>query len=508
MTLAFSPAAVSHWIKQHAGARAHLASDSRGIFTGDVFFAFPGERADGRAYIAQAVAAGAAAVVGEAEGFDASRHETIPVIAVPGLKQVAGEIASHYYGHPTRQMQVIGVTGTNGKTTCTQWLSHCLSSAGIKCAVIGTLGSGFPNALAPTGFTTPQAVELQRQFASLLAEGAQAVAIEVSSIGLAEHRLAGTHFKVAAFTNLTRDHLDYHGTFDAYEAAKQSLFIWPELTDVVINIDDAAGARIAHHVRQAALPPRMWGTSLTQSSSVLADAVVSTAGLRWKGKIAAFELFHDGIGLDVRLPALGRYNIANALTVATCMLALDVPAAVVARTLSNVPEVAGRMNALGGDATPLVVVDYAHTPDALANAITALRPVAHDRAGRLICVFGCGGDRDPGKRPEMGRIASELSDRVIVTSDNPRSEEPKKIVEQILTGITKRNGTQALVDRASAIAAAIADAQAADVILLAGKGHESTQEIAGVKHPFSDAAQAREALKHWQAARTPVEGAA
>jgi UDP-N-acetylmuramoyl-L-alanyl-D-glutamate--2,6-diaminopimelate ligase len=219
-------------------------------------------------------------------------------------------------------------------------------------------------------------------------------------------------------------------------------------------------------------------------------------------------LFHDGIGLDVRLPALGRYNIANALTVATCMLALDVPAAVVARTLSNVPEVAGRMNALGGDATPLVVVDYAHTPDALANAITALRPVAHDRAGRLICVFGCGGDRDPGKRPEMGRIASELSDRVIVTSDNPRSEEPKKIVEQILTGITKRNGTQALVDRASAIAAAIADAQAADVILLAGKGHESTQEIAGVKHPFSDAAQAREALKHWQAARTPVEGAA
>jgi UDP-N-acetylmuramyl-tripeptide synthetase len=503
-----TPAAVALWIKQNAGPRAQLASDSRGVFVGDVFFAFPGEHADGRNFIAQAVAAGAAAVIAEAHDFALSSAVNVPVLFVDGLKRVAGEIAAHYYGHPTRQMQVIGITGTNGKTTCTQWLAHCLSEAGMRCGVIGTLGVGFPGALAATGFTTPQAVELQRQFASLLAEGAQAVAIEVSSIGLAEHRLAGTHFRAAAFTNLTRDHLDYHGTFEAYEAAKRSLFTWPELTDVVVNIEDPAGERIARHARHAPIAPRIWATSLAQTSNALADCVLAAQGLRWKGKAASFSMTDGTQALEVRLPALGRYNIANALTVAACMRAVGIDAPVIARTLNSVPEVAGRMNAIGGDAEPLVVVDYAHTPDALANAIDALRPVAQDRAGKLLCVFGCGGDRDPGKRPEMGRIAAERADRVIVTSDNPRSEEPKKIVDQILAGIAKRNGTQAIVDRAAAISAAVQDAQAADVILIAGKGHETKQEIAGVKHPFSDAAKAREALKHWREMRLPVEGAA
>jgi UDP-N-acetylmuramyl-tripeptide synthetase len=508
MTHLANPAAVAQWIKQHAGARAQLASDSRGVFAGDVFFAFPGDRADGRRYIAQAIASGAAAVVADAQDFDASAFAQVPVAAVQNLRQHAGEIAAHFYGHPTRYLQVIGVTGTNGKTTCTQWLAHCLSAAGIKCAVIGTLGVGFPGALVPTGFTTPQAVELQRLFASLRAEGAQAVAVEVSSIGLAEHRLAGTHFSVAAFTNLTRDHLDYHGTFEAYEVAKLSLFTWPELTDVVLNVDDAAGMRFAAHIRGMALAPRIWATSLTQEASALANAIVYAQRLSWRGKLAVFDMAHAGAAHAVRLPALGEYNVANALTVAACMLALQVPAAGAAQLLCTVPEVAGRMNTVGGEGEPLAVVDYAHTPDALANAISALRPVAQGRAGRLICVFGCGGDRDPGKRPEMGRIASQLADRVFITSDNPRSEEPRVIVDQVLAGATNRANTQAIVDRAEAIRIAIQDAQAADVILVAGKGHESTQEIAGNKYPFSDTLQARSALAQWQASRATVEGAA
>ncbi|MFM2399003.1 MAG: UDP-N-acetylmuramoylalanyl-D-glutamate-2,6-diami no-pimelate ligase [Pseudomonadota bacterium] len=501
-------AAIAQWIAQHCSAGAHLASDSRAVFAGDVFFAYPGERVDGRSYIRAAVAAGAAAVVVEEAGFDAAQCKDVPYLAVPDLKRVAGEIAAHFYGHPSRHMQVIGVTGTNGKTTCTQWLAHCLSAAGTKCAVIGTLGIGFPGAMSSTGFTTPQAVELQRQLASLRAEGAQGCAIEVSSIGLCEHRLAGMHFAVAAFTNLTRDHLDYHGTQEAYEAAKRSLFGWPELADVVINLDDAAGRRIAAQLHAAALRPRIWATSMTTSQGENADTLVGASGLQWQGRSAHFELTHEGAQLDVKLPALGDYNVANALTVAGCLLALRMPIHAVAAALATVPAVAGRMNALGGEDTPLAVVDYAHTPDALASALNALRPVAHDRKGKLICVFGCGGDRDPGKRPQMGQIAAELADRVVVTSDNPRSEAPQNIIDQILAGIDRPGALHVDADRARAIAYAVDSAHANDVVLLAGKGHESVQEIAGVKHPFDDATHARQALDAWRSTHMHAEGAA
>jgi UDP-N-acetylmuramoyl-L-alanyl-D-glutamate--2,6-diaminopimelate ligase len=504
-----SAANVAQWIARSVRAGAHLTSDSRAVFAGDVFFAFPGERVDGRTYIRDAITAGAAAIVAEAQGFDATLCGATPVISVADLKSCAGEIAAHFYGHPSRHMQVIGVTGTNGKTTCTQWLAHCLSAAGTRCAVIGTLGVGFPGAMSATGFTTPQAVEVQRLLAGLRAEGAQACAMEVSSIGLQEQRLAGMHFSVAAFTNLTRDHLDYHGTFEAYELAKRRLFIWPDLSDIVINMDDAAGQRIAAHVGQALLRPRIWGTTLDGMHLEHADTVLAIDQLHWQGRLACFTLVHEGAQLDVKLPALGRYNVANALTVAACMLALDVPIHAVASALGSVPKVAGRMNAQGGEQDPLVVVDYAHTPDALESAMHALKPVARDRQGKMVCVFGCGGDRDPGKRPEMGRISAFLADRVIITSDNPRGEEPNKIIEQILAGIGNKQTVEVSVDRARAIHQAVSAAAAQDVILVAGKGHETTQEIAGVKYPFDDALHVAQALQAWNAAhRHHAEGTA
>jgi UDP-N-acetylmuramyl-tripeptide synthetase len=483
-----TPQSAAQWIAQYASTRAHLVSDSRGVFAGDVFFAFPGHQSDGRRYITQALAAGACAVVVEAQGFDAASVTSVPVLAVADLKRMAGTIAAEHYGHPSQQMQVIGVTGTNGKTTCTQWLAHCLSAVGIRCAVIGTLGIGFPGALTATGFTTPQAVELQRQFASLRAQGAQAVAIEVSSIGLAEYRLAGTHFSAAALTNLTRDHLDYHGSMEAYEQAKRSLFAWPQLRHAVINLDDAVAPRFMQQAQAAGA--QIWSTSLHNT-----QAHVFARDVQWRGRAAEFSLVQGTHTTAVKLPALGAYNVANALTVATCMLALQVAPAGIAQALASVPAVAGRMHALGGERQPLVVVDYAHTPDALANALAALRPVAQDRGGRLACVFGCGGDRDPGKRPEMGRIAAQWADTVFVTSDNPRSEEPAHIVQQILAGITQRQHVQAVIDRREAIIAAIEHARVQDVVLVAGKGHETYQEIAGVKHPFSDVAQVQAALQ-------------
>jgi UDP-N-acetylmuramyl-tripeptide synthetase len=488
MSTLHTPQSVAQWIAQHAGVRAQLVSDSRGVFVGDVFLAFPGQQSDGRRYIAQALAAGAAAVVVEAQGFDVQTAGAVPILAVPELKRMAGEIAAEHYGHPTQHMQVVGVTGTNGKTTCTQWLAHCLSAVGLRCAVIGTLGIGFPGALTATGFTTPQAVELQRQLASLRTQGAQAVAIEVSSIGLAEHRLAGMHFTAAAFTNLTRDHLDYHGDMHAYEEAKRSLFAWPGLQHAVINQDDAAAARFVQHARQA-------GAKVCTFSVQHPNSGMHAQDVRWHGRAAEFVLQYGAQSAAVTLPALGMYNVANALTVAACMAALSVELSAIARVLATVPGVAGRMHALGAEGQPLVVVDYAHTPDALSNALNALRPVAQGRGGRLVCVFGCGGDRDPGKRPQMGRIATALADAVIVTSDNPRSESPQQIMEQILAGIAQRAHVQALIDRREAIAAAVQGASARDVVLVAGKGHEAYQEINGVQHPFSDVVQVQAVLQ-------------
>ena len=491
----------AQWILKHAPNGAHLCSDSRTVAKGDVFFAYPGTSQDGRDYIAQAISQGAALVLAEKENFDASTLTAVPILTVPCLKETAGEIAAAYYAHPTQDLKVIGITGTSGKTTTAQWTAHCLNALGRKCAVIGTLGSGFIGAQQHTGFTTPPAVELQRLFADLRSQGAEAVAMEVSSIGLAENRLKGTHFDTGVFTNLSHDHLDYHGSMERYEAAKRLLFEWPQLQTAVINLDDAAGQRLAKFVATQAPTVKLM-TYSTQGMGPLMGIAVNTALFTkqwdWTAQGAQVQVSDGEFLHTLDLPAFGVFNVANALAVAGVLRADGFSLEQATQVLATVPAVEGRLNALGGHNQPLVIIDYAHKPDALEKVLLAMRPVAQQRKGKLICVFGCGGNRDTSKRPLMAEIACKHADEVIVTSDNPRAEDPLAIIAQILKGIPAGFEVSTQPDRSTAIVQALKQATAADIVLVAGKGHETYQEILGVKYPFSDAEHAAAALAIWQ----------
>ena len=458
-----------------------LANDSRRVARGDVFLAYPGEHSDGRSYIDAAVRAGAAAVLYESCGYHWADCADVPGIAVRGLRSLAGELASAVHGDPSHELQVAGVTGTNGKTSCSQWIASALTRLGRKAAVIGTLGFGVPGRLAPLGNTTPDGLSLHAMLRQYRSDGVEAVAMEVSSHGLVQDRLAGMRFDVALFTNLTRDHLDYHGDMEAYGEAKARLFDWPGLRCAVINIDDEFGRRLV---------TRLAGRSTG----------VITYGLSG-GTIAAhrLDLTRFGLELEIRTPwgggrvaspLMGAYNATNLLGVLGVLLAVDVPFDAALSAMSELQPVEGRMQTIGGEGRPLVVVDYAHTPDALEQALRALR--AHVGGNRLWCVFGCGGDRDPGKRPQMGNIAARLADVAIVTSDNPRTEAADAIIAQIVAGADRELTT--LVDRAVAIEFAIAHADAGDVVLIAGKGHERYQEIGRERKPFSDVDVARRCL--------------
>jgi UDP-N-acetylmuramoyl-L-alanyl-D-glutamate--2,6-diaminopimelate ligase len=422
-------------------------------------------------------------------------------LAVPALNELAGSIASGWYCDPSDTMRVIGVTGTNGKTSCSQWIAAALSGLGTRCAIIGTLGTGMPGHLVHTGFTTPDAPQLQRSLAQLRDAGAQAVAMEVSSHALHQGRVNGTAFEIAVFTNLTRDHLDYHGTFAAYEAAKARLFAWPELRCAVINHDDEAGRRLLAstqgHARTIAygLGTR---TEASDAAAPQADAWLHAANVRATATGTAFHLSTSDWGeAEVEVQTLGAFNVSNLLGVLGALLAADVPFDAALAELQKLESVNGRMQRLGGrlqNDEPLVVIDYAHTPDALEKTLEALRPMAAARGGELICMFGCGGDRDATKRPLMGAIAEKLADGVVVTSDNPRSEDTQKILDQIAAGMKDASKARRIEDRASAILQAIRGAAREDVIVLAGKGHEATQEIMGKKRAFSDQDHARLAL--------------
>lgn len=488
---------------------AQLSSDSRTISAGDVFLAYPGDEADGRNYIAQAVEKGARAVVAEAEGLQWNPAWSTPCIAVTGLKQLAGPISAAWYGNPDRDMFSVAVTGTNGKTSCTQWLGKALSRLGQPTAVVGTLGVGLyrqgeHDGFHATGYTTPDAVLLQRRLEELRKNGAQALAIEASSIGLHQGRLNGLHVDVALFTNFTRDHLDYHGDMTAYEAAKTMLFDWPGLRHAVINLDDDMGLRLVAHLRRTRPSLHIIGYTLTERTEagigiLRADEIRSSQG----GTM--FRLESGADSAQVKTQLVGQFNVSNVLGIIGVLLAkgVDFKAAVeAAEALTPVP---GRMQQLGGQDAPLFVIDYAHTPDALEKTLATLRQVAQQRAGRLWCLFGCGGDRDPGKRPQMGAVA-QAADRIIVTSDNPRGEEPAAILTQIVTGIDRermeQDALQVIEDRASAILWAARHAAKNDVVLLAGKGHEPYQEIKGKKLPFLDADHAALAL----AARATMKG--
>ena len=487
---------ISSWI--HAAAPgAQLTSDSRRVQRGDVFFAYAGA---GR-FIDAAIKLGAGAIVhDEAEGDISS---DVPHLAVSDLKRQAGPIAHAYYGMPDRAMFSAGVTGTNGKTSCALWLAQALARLGETSSVIGTLGVGLCKARGEidfdvTGYTTPDAVLLARKLAVLRDGGAQAVAIEVSSIGLDQDRAAGMHFDVAMFTNLTRDHLDYHGDMAAYEAAKVKLFDWPGLKTAVINLDDAMGLRLAAHVAgkpKGEIP--VIGYTLQDAASVPdLPGVLMLRASQFRSRNAGTDFQLDcSLGTaPVKTRLVGHFNISNALAVLGALLAHGIALRAALDAIEALLPAPGRMQQVGGQEAPMIVIDYAHTPDALEKTLVALRQVAQDRGGQLWCVFGCGGDRDPGKRPQMGAIAQQ-ADHVLVTSDNPRSEDPHAIIEQIVAGM-RQDGPQpqAIEDRAAAILSAIKHAAKPDVILLAGKGHEPYQEIKGKKLPFSDADHAQLAL--------------
>ncbi|WP_435627585.1 UDP-N-acetylmuramoyl-L-alanyl-D-glutamate--2,6-diaminopimelate ligase [Candidatus Ferrigenium straubiae] len=484
-----------------------LVTDSRAVRPGDTFVAYPGEKADGRQFIAQAIAQGANAVIyekllsgGEAQHFAWNDAWQIPNLAVSDLRHKAGWLADAVYGAPSEKLWLVGVTGTNGKTSTSHWIAHALNDVGKKCALIGTLGNGFVESLQPSANTTPDAIRVHGLLADYLRADAQAVAMEVSSHALAQGRVNGARFDVALLTNLSRDHLDYHGDMESYAASKHKLFDWEQLKYAVLNLDDAFGAELAEQLRDGSAEVIGYGMS---------DAALQLAerhGLRMVyGNLA--EMSGQGLRLDVHTSwggaqinsrLVGRFNAANLLGVLAVLLASGIELDQAVQSLGRVQAVAGRMQRVGGGGQPTVIVDYAHTPDALEKVLLTLREVGASSGGKLICVFGCGGDRDRGKRAMMGRVAEKFADHCIVTSDNPRSEDPQRIIDEILGGMDMGKH-EAVVERAAAIARAVGMARQRDTVLIAGKGHEDYQEIAGVKHPFSDVAVAADALERWRA---------
>jgi UDP-N-acetylmuramoyl-L-alanyl-D-glutamate--2,6-diaminopimelate ligase len=470
---------------------SRLSSDSRDIRPGDTFAAYLGTHLDGRAYIPDAIARGAGSVLWDPQGFNWDRSWTVTHLPVEHLKLKVGSIADFVYGHPSREMWAVGVTGTNGKTSCAHWIAAGLQATGRRTAVIGTLGNGMLGAIRPALNTTPDATLLHEMLLEFKKAGADAVVMEVSSHGLDQGRVNGVAFSVALFTNLSRDHLDYHGTMAAYGAAKAQLFTWPRLRVGVINADDSFGRSLidAARVRGRKVLTYGFGAADLRGGRLVASAT----GL-------AFNIATPWGRGELHTRVVGEFNASNLLGVLGVLLVSGIPLESALAFLSETQAPPGRMQRLGGDILPLVVVDYAHTPDALEKALTALRP-AVATGGELICVFGCGGERDRGKRPEMGRLAARLADRIVVTSDNPRGEDPATIASEIVHGIREAGNRRYAVelDRAAAIATAIAEAKPGDVVLLAGKGHETYQETGGVRQPFRDADHASRAL----ASRSP-----
>lgn len=475
-------------------ARTRLVVDSRDVVLGDVFVAYPGHTSDGRDYIEAAITAGAAAVLTQAGSGATSTtaaQARVPVLAVADLSRVLGNIADDFYSRPSAALRVVGVTGTNGKTTVANWLAQCYEALGEASGVIGTLGIGRLHQMMPTKNTTPDGAAVHGALSALRAQRAKAVAIEVSSHALDQRRVAGVRFDATVFTNLSQDHLDYHLTMAAYGEAKAKLFTEYPTRHRVMNADDSFGAQLI-----ARKYPQTVSYGLEN-------------GLVRGSIMASRDHANSGLCLLVRSPwgefevatrLIGRFNAYNLLAVAATLLTQGFPAHLVARVLANVEPAPGRMQrvdfppeATPSAALPAVFVDYAHTPDALDKAIAALRPFT---IGKLAVVFGCGGDRDRTKRPQMGAISVNRADTVIITSDNPRTEAAQSIIDEIVDGIDERLRTRVHVcaDRSRAIAQAIASASMGDSVLIAGKGHEDYQEIMGVRHHFSDVEEAKRAL--------------
>lgn len=494
-----TPQEAADWLR--ARGVAQLWCDSRKVGAGHGFIAWPGAATDGRKFVPAALQQGASACLVEHEGSEAFSFTSDAVAAYAGLKAATGPIGALFYGDPTASLDVLAVTGTNGKTSTAWWLAQALSNVrprAVPCGLIGTLGIGRPPHVEATGLTTPDPVLMQQHFRRFLSEGLQACAIEASSIGIVERRMDGIRVRVAGFTNFTQDHLDYHGSMQAYWDAKSQLFRWPGLQAAVLNLDDEKGEILRAQLDGRGLD--IWTVSCVQGARLQAQEIgYSDQGLRFLVAEGAERHL-----LQTRL--IGQYNVSNLLGVLGMMRAIGVPLAAAVAACADLLPVPGRMERLNEPGKPLVAVDYAHTPDALDKGLQALRPLAQQRGGQLWCVFGCGGDRDPTKRPLMAAVAEKNADRVVVTSDNPRGEKPEAIISQILLGLSHADCVQVQADRARAIAGTVAAAAPQDVILIAGKGHEDYQEVAGVKHPFSDQRHASDALARRAPHPLPLAG--
>jgi UDP-N-acetylmuramoyl-L-alanyl-D-glutamate--2,6-diaminopimelate ligase len=464
---------------------ADLSLDSRRIVPGALFFAVPGTREHGLRHAAAAAAAGATLVAWEpAAGAGAPRlPEACAAFPVPGLQALLGELADRFFGEPSRRLQVVGITGTNGKTTCAQLVAGALEALGRRAGIIGTLGSGPVGRLAPSGLTTPDVIEVHRTLADLAGQGLGAAAMEVSSHALDQGRVDGVRYAVAGFTNLSRDHLDYHPSLEAYGESKARLFLEHKPAVSVINAGDAFGRSLL-----ARLPAGRRSIAVGRRAAELPEAGerVLLAGVEALENGLAVELEGSFGRATISSRLVGDFNAENLALAFGMLLGLDVPARDAAAALGEVDAPAGRMEAFADAARELLaVVDYAHTPDALGKALAALR--LHCK-GRLWCVFGCGGDRDRGKRPEMGRVAEQLADELVITDDNPRSEDGVAIVTDILAGLADPARARVERDRAAAVGLALAGARPGDVVLVAGKGHEEVQIVGAEQRPFSDRA--------------------
>ncbi len=485
-----------------ANPPAKVCADSRQIQPGDIFFAYPvghgKDLRDGRQFIGDALEGGAAAVVFDPAGMENQFIDHPHCFAVENLAAKVGELCAQWYGYPSKALKIIGVTGTNGKTSITQWLAQALDSSSHRTAVLGTLGTGFPGALVQTGYTTPDAPKLQTQLAELRDNGAKQLAMEVSSHALDQGRIAGIELNCAVFTNLTQDHLDYHGSMADYAEAKAKLFQQSGLEHAVINLDDAFGRELAMNLL-AKEGLTVWAYALAQSGfdgfekfgDRLHRSYAKYSVLNGAGYDSQFNC--DGLeSEDLHIPLLGEFNLSNALAVWTILLSQGLSTKEAAQKVSQLQPVLGRMELIRLGKSQkneglLAVVDYAHTPDALEKTLKGLRPIAEQRGGKVWCVFGCGGDRDSGKRALMGAVAQRNADQILITSDNPRSEDPQVIMQMIRGGMkTDAQNIQMIADRAAAIMAAIRNADPRDIVLIAGKGHETAQEINGKKFDFSD----------------------
>ncbi|EAR08936.1 UDP-N-acetylmuramoyl-L-alanyl-D-glutamate--2,6-diaminopimelate ligase [Reinekea blandensis] len=475
------------WLPEHpelAGVKAvDITLDSREVTRGSVFIALKGFHADGHDFIQSAIDKGAVAIL--CERRVPIQHDTqVPVCVVDGLRDQLGELAHRFYGSVTHKLRVIGITGTNGKTSTCQYVAQSLDFLGRRCGIIGTNGQGLWGQLSDTLNTTPDVIRLHEELSRQQSQGAEFCAMEVSSHGLDQGRVDGLHFSTAVFTNLSRDHLDYHHSMEAYFEAKWRLMRWPGLRNAVVNLDD----EWVQKNRERIMAERVWTYALETDADVQALEVnCHEAGIDAKVKTPETDV-------DLNLRLLGRFNLSNALAALTVMLAEGVPVNTAARVISNCNPVKGRMETLRSAYSPTVVVDYAHTPDALEKALQSCREHVN---GRLVVIFGCGGDRDGGKRPEMARVAEQYADVVVVTDDNPRTEPSARIIADIEQGFSTEANYRVIPDRREAIVQTLNDSERSDVVLIAGKGHESYQEIDGVRHPFSD----QDTVLNWQEAQ-------